>query len=110
MSLPTDSSASAIVSQVQSIASASGLLVQSINLQTQALKPSKLDKDVIALGSVEINLRLIGSYESLKNFLSLIATNVRVMDVADLHSEASNKNNLNALTHNIIINAYYQAE
>ncbi len=110
LSLPGDPSASAIVSQVQAIANESGLLVQAISLQTQALKPSKISKDVKALGLVEVNARLIGPYEGLKRFLGSIATNVRVMDVVDLRTEVSNKNNLNALTHNIIINAYYQAE
>ena len=109
-SLPTSPSASSIVAQVQSIAQVSGLLVQSINLQTQALRPSKISKDVKALGLVEVSLRLIGPYEGLKSFLNGIATNVRVMDVVDARTEVSNKNNPNALTHNIIINAYYQAE
>lgn len=110
LSLPDNSSSAGVVSQIQSIASASGVLVQSINLQAQALKPSKINKDVKALGTVEINLRLIGPYEGLKRFLDGIATNVRVMDVIDSRTEVSNKTNLNALTHNIIINAYYQAE
>ncbi len=110
LSLPPDLRASSIVSQIQAISQVSGVLVQSINLQAQALKPSNLNKDIKALGSVEIHLRLVGPYEGLKNFLNRIATNVRIMDVVDLRTEVSNKSNINALTHNIIINAFYQAE
>ncbi len=112
MTLPKSEEASSITGALQAIALVSGAVLQSLNLQSQALRPSQDEQvnGVKALGVVEINARLIGPYEAIKNFLQGVETNIRLMDVVDFRTEAPSKANLAALSHNVTIRAYYQAE
>lgn len=111
LTLPTEPEAGSIVSQLQSIAGASGIVLQSLSLQAQALRPAPdSKKEANSLGVVEINANLVGPYEGLKNFLQGVETNIRLMNVSNIRAEILNRNTPNNLSYTVIIDAYYQAE
>ncbi len=111
LTLPTEPESGSIVSQLQSIAGASGIVLQSLSLQMQALRAAPdSQQEVKSLGVVEISARLIGPYEGFKNFLRGVETNIRLMDVVDVRAEILNRNAPNNLSYTAVINAYYQAE
>ena len=111
--LPGDESAASLVEQLRAIASASGLIIQSINLQTGgALKPvvPASEKGIRALGTVQASVAMVGSYDAFKTFLGGIESNIRLMDVMEWRAEPVAKGNGNLLTFNVTIDAYYQGE
>ena len=112
MTLPQQENAAAITNQLSGIAAASGLIIQSMSLQQQALRPSDGgDEAAKAVGVSEINLRLLGSYEAFKFLIQAVETNIRLMDVVSVRVESPSRTvSSNNLNFNLVINAYYQSE
>lgn len=112
LTLPQEENAAAITQQLSGIAAASGVIIQSLSLQRQSLRPTRSgdEERVKAVGVSEINLRLAGPYEAIKAFLAAVETNIRLMDVVSVRAEAPSRATPGALNYNIVINAYYQPE
>lgn len=110
--LPRESNSAQIVNQLSALSSASGIGLQQVSMQTQALRPGSSDPNnpVKAVGVVEVNLRLFGPYDAFKRFLQGIETNVRLMDAVNWRAETPERGVQAPMTFNVVINAYYQAE
>lgn len=112
--LPKQENAAAITQQLSGIASVTGVIIQSMSLQPQALRPTRATgggESVKAVGVSEINLRLVGSYESVKTFVQSVETNIRLMDVVSFRAEVPSRATPGTpITYNLVINAYYQPE
>lgn len=101
LALPDQAAAASVLQQINAISRVSGLLPQSITLNELAIKPG-------ALGTVEVNLKLIGSYEGVKNFLRSLETNVRVMDLKKLSIAPAGKPKENLYSYSVVLDTYYQ--
>lgn len=112
LTLPPEENAAGITHQLSGIAAATGVIMQSISLQRQALRPSFVaDEAAKAIGVSEINLRLLGSYQALKAFIQSVETNIRLMDVISVRVESPSRTvSSSNLNFNLVINAYYQAD
>ncbi len=113
LTLPNDESVASLVAQLRAIASASGLVIQSINIQNAgALKPiaPASEKGVRAVGAVQAAVAMVGAYDAFKTFIGGIESNIRLMDVAEWRAEPAAKGNSNILSYTMTINAYYQGE
>lgn len=112
LTLPREENSAAITQQLSGIAGATGVIIQSMSLQSQALRPSGNNgsEAVKAVGISEINLRLLGTYEAVKTFLASAETNIRLMDVVSFRAEVPSRVATGPLNYNIVINAYYQPE
>ena len=104
--LPANESAATLVAQIEAITRGAGLSVQALSTQTGPLRKVGTTSEG-AVGTVELSMRLVGSYESFKTFLDWIETNVRLMDITDWRAEPLAKNNANILVFSVTINAYY---
>ena len=63
LTLPREENSAAITQQLSGIAGATGVIIQSMSLQSQALRPSRANgasEEVKAVGVSEISLRLLG--------------------------------------------------
>jgi Tfp pilus assembly protein PilO len=113
LTLPGDQSVASLIGQLRAIASASGLTIQSINVQTVgALKPvaQSSEKGVRAVGTVQASMAMVGSYEALKTFVGGIESNIRLMDIAEWRAEPVAKGNGSVLSFSMVIHAYFQGE
>lgn len=113
LTLPKEENSAAITQQLSGIAGATGVIMQSMAIQSQALRPSSNSngsENVKAIGVTEINLRLFGSYESIKAFIQSVETNIRLMDVVSFRAEVPSRATPTAMNYNVVINAYYQAD
>lgn len=111
--LPSDESAASLVEQLRSIAFASKLIVQSMNLQTSgALRPvaSPSEKGIRAVGTVQASMVMVGEYDAFKTFARGIASNIRLMDIVEWRAEPMTKGKGDLLSFTASINAYYQGE
>jgi Tfp pilus assembly protein PilO len=90
MAIPVREDLGLLLSQLDILSRSSGLGVQSINFQSLALPRGSRNEGNLGInnlserGTIQISLSLTGSYDSLKSFLKLIETNVRVLDVQTL--------------------------
>jgi Tfp pilus assembly protein PilO len=82
LAMPLGPDTTDILNQWQAIAQASGVALQSLNVQPiGASGPAATSTLVKKVASVAISFSAIGSYTSLKQFLQSIETNVRVTNV-----------------------------
>jgi Tfp pilus assembly protein PilO len=112
LTLPREENSAAITQQLSGIAGATGIIIQSMSLQSQALLPSANgDSEAVkAVGTSEINLRLLGTYEAVKTFIASVETNIRLMDVVSFRAEVPSRASAGPLNYNLVINTYYQPE
>lgn len=107
--LPPKENVSDIMNQLQAIASANGVSVQSVGLEYLPIKQAKKNTDVVkGLGSLRLTMKIFGSYEAFKNFIGSLETNVRVMDVNTLKVEHAGRPDQNLFTYNLTVDTYYQ--
>ncbi len=87
LAMPTGEDLAGALAQIYGLAQNSGVAVQTVGisaptLQSQAASSTNL---VQPLGTMTFQISATGSYESLQNFLSGLATNVRIFDVKGLN-------------------------
>ncbi len=106
--LPTEERVPEAVYQLQGIAAARQIEIQSLSLQylpIQAVQPGSLTKP---LGTLSVTIRLSGTYPNFKLFLGDLETNIRLMDVSSIKIEGGNIPGATKLTYTVVVNAYYQ--
>ncbi len=80
LALPQEENVTGILNQIQSIANLSNAKLTSFSAKPFAFEATK-QALVRRLGSLEIAVSVEGSYESLKQFLKSLETNVRISNV-----------------------------
>lgn len=108
LSLPASENLSSVFAQLYYLARLSNAGIEVFGVQPLAIKPVKEKSLIKGLGTLRINLRLVGSYESLKAFLRGVETNLRVMDLNSLKVEAMVAAAPGLFVSNVVINTYYQ--
>lgn len=106
LALPPEEEMTGIVHQLNGMAKASGVLIESLDLQVLPVRSKSQQAVIEPIGTVQATLVLRGTYESVKAFLDSVETNMRVMDVDSLRVEGGTLGNV--LTYNVVIKSYYQ--
>lgn len=106
LALPTQEDIPSIVNQINGIAKATGVIIDSIDLKLLPINVSSKDDAFKPVGTVRITIDLEGAYESIKLYLDSIETNVRIMDVQMFEVEGDTESEV--LKYTIEIDAYYQ--
>lgn len=104
-----DAKAAILLEQIRGLAKLNGLALQNISMSERTIKSSPLGIPLAGgIGVVSMNFAASGNYSALKNFLSALETNVRIMDVSSLGLEPVG--NLDLLNINFAVDVYYQAK
>jgi len=117
LSIPRDPEIQNLLAQVDNITTQSGLTLDNINFETAATvvpsaKQAKQSTSIVQnYHTMTLTLGLSGNYESLKTWLNVIETNIRLMNVvkisfAGLSAEASK--NIGIFNFKVALNVYYQ--
>jgi len=106
LALPTEGEVPSVINQIQGAANVSGVTIDSLDINLPAIRPSSGEDFVRPLGEVEITFTLTGDYQSIKNYLNAIETNVRIMDLKNLGLQGGTESN--TLSYNVVVSAYYQ--
>jgi Tfp pilus assembly protein PilO len=116
--LPPENDQAQVVHQIQSLAGANRLGVQSVSVSQPAAKPlartsgsaatqeSSLVKPV---GVISAQIRVTGSYANFKAFLASIETNIRVTDISSLVISPVGLPNQDFYNFDLILSTYYQS-
>lgn len=109
LSLPSEQEVSSLFNQLQTIAAANGLEVQVFNVQVLPLKSSPDNSLVRPRGTVRVSLRMTGAYESFKNVVAGLETNIRMMDIVSIKIEPVSRGS-NTLAYTVVADTYYQGK
>ncbi len=104
--LPLEQNVSVGVNQINGLARFNNLTVELLSARQLAIKPSAQSDLVRGFGVLRYNFRLSGTYDNFKKFLQAMETNINLMDVVDLKTEATSKG---SLSYTMEVNTYYQA-
>ena len=109
LSLPQDQSLASAIYQFSSLALTSGLTVESINISELPFTPPSGEENALlkGTGTINLNIKATGSYESLKNFLDKLETNIRIFDLDSLKIDQIGEKSSDAFNFNIGVNTYY---
>jgi len=90
--LPLESSADAMFSYAQKIASEKGLIITKADLsEGSATTASVPDEQGVAIQKLGISITLVGKYSSFKDFVSSVYRNSRLIEIASLSFEHEEK-------------------
>ncbi|MDD5430634.1 MAG: hypothetical protein PHP03_00155 [Candidatus Pacebacteria bacterium] len=103
LALPLKESSEDIVDQMQAIAQASGVSISSLSLNYMPVTPGTSLGIIKGYGTLKVLAKISGSYDSFKNFLKSLETNIRVMDVSSLKVSSTG-----SLVYDLTVNTYYQ--
>ena len=106
--LPINEDIPSVLNQFQGIARLSRISLRSLSFQYLPL-PQTEDLLVRPIGVIRVNVSLTGDYSGLKSFVSLLETNIRIMDLTSLRVDGGAGANPNNLIHNLIVDVYYQS-
>lgn len=117
LALPEGEAVSSLMAQINAISQASGLTVQSVGVSYLPMKPSAVKLSLArGVGSLKLDLKLLGSYASLKNFLQSLETNIRIMDLKSLKIDPvqsgtqSKATTQDLFTYTMSVETYYQTK
>jgi len=106
--LPTNPMVPQAVAQLNGLASASLMSINSININELAVVSQKSTL-LKGAGIIDLNLAISSnSYESIKSFLQNVESNIRIFDVKRIN--VSKRDNTNSFVVNLDVYGYYQAQ
>ncbi|HPH52423.1 MAG TPA: type 4a pilus biogenesis protein PilO [Candidatus Portnoybacteria bacterium] len=103
--LPDNQDEPNLIIQLEAIAHGSGIILNNIAI-TEGVKEEGKMSDY---GIMNIGLKLNGNYESFKGFLSIVESNLRLIDINSIDFDARAKEEIDAnFDFNVILKTYYQ--
>lgn len=109
LTLPNREEYPNLINQLSGLARISGLALQSVTLATLPYQKSgtSVADSAPVVNIIQATLSLSGSYQSFKNLLQSIETNIRLMDAVSfsLNPGTGGDN----YSYNLVVNAYYQS-
>lgn len=109
LALPNGEAVSSLMLQLNALSQLNGVGMQSVGISYLPIKPS-LTKLSFAtgLGTLQIDLRLSGSYGAFKQFLQALEKNIRIMNVKSFGIQSAGKPEQDIFIFNLVVDAYYQ--
>lgn len=105
--MPIGTATSSLVNDIQGLAQSNSLALTGINFQYLPIRPS-VQTVVRGVGTIRMGVTMTGTYVNLKNFISQLETNSRILDVSSLRADGGAVSNRDVLTYNLVVDAYYQ--
>lgn len=108
-SLPDQELIASLVSQINAISQSSGMLIGSLGISYLPVRPPAVQLSFArGIGTLRLELSSVGSYSSLKRFLQLLETNIRVMDVNALAIDVAASPTQDVYNYSVTVDTYYQ--
>ena len=108
LALPLNAEVAQVLFQVTKLASLNDLTLQLVDVKELAITPSKSSL-INPIGTVMFDLKMSGTYESLKNYLANLESNLRIMGINGLRIEKI-PNVSTIFNYSVEVYAYYQAK
>ena len=109
LAMPSNQDIAGALAQVYGISQNNGVAIQSINIAPPSIQANSSQGSIIKpIGTYQIQINGVASYENLKNFISGIETNVRVFDIKNLALQPAPGNSRDLFSFNLTIATYFQ--
>lgn len=111
LSLPARENLPQALGQIQGIAAANNLTLQSLGVELLPFRvppTGAIGGLAKGIGTLRVNFRLLGTHESFRAFLTTIETNVRVFDLFRVDITHGGQPNQNLYIYNLAVDTYYQ--
>ncbi|MDO8574630.1 MAG: type 4a pilus biogenesis protein PilO [bacterium] len=102
---------SAAIAQISGLASQSSITLVSVTVGKSGAAPKTVSGPtslIRPLNVIGFSIKLIGSYEKLKDFLSKLESNVRIFEVNSIGIQPLGESNQNIYSFDIQVETYYQ--
>jgi len=116
LALPIKSDPATILATLDAMAKKNGLTIGTLTFKE--IEPSSQEKTATSTlnlppHTLQVTFDLLGSYESFKNFIKDLESEIRLMDISDLKFQpvavaTKTKSPINYFQFNLTINTYYQ--
>jgi len=106
LALPAEEEVPGVINQLQGIAKLSGVVIESLDIELLPIRPVVEGELIEPVGKLRITIGLLGNYEGIKSYLSLVETNIRVIDVSSIRVDGGTESSV--LKYNIVVDTYYQ--
>jgi len=109
--LPPQELVASLMSQINAISRSSGVTMRAIGISYLPVRPSTVRLSFArGVGTLRLELASVGNYSSLKRFLQLLETNIRVMDVNALSIDLAASSNQDIYNYSVTVDTYYQSQ
>ncbi|MBU4348401.1 type 4a pilus biogenesis protein PilO [Patescibacteria group bacterium] len=109
LALPDQEEVADVVYQIQRISSLNNIVIESINLNKLSIQQSVSKNPLIKrYGTLEVSLKLSGTYASFKELLRFLENNIRIMDVKNIRVYQINDLEKNIFNYELVVDTYYQ--
>lgn len=117
--IPAKEDDAAAAHELTALAVSSGLGIQSVNALTSSVETVKTSQTTAnsqnkfvlrPLGVSSFQLKLVGNYASLRNFLDNVETNIRIMDIKSITVEELGKPNQDQYLFTVTVATYFQTQ
>jgi Tfp pilus assembly protein PilO len=105
-SLPTEEDVPGIVNQLQGLANLSGVVIDSLSLQFLSIRAQDNTATIEPVGTLRATVGIKGDYNSIKEYISLLETNIRIIDLNSMQISGGTEGNV--LSYEIVVDTYYQ--
>jgi Tfp pilus assembly protein PilO len=103
--LPAGSAITELLIDVDELADSAGVHVQSISFQESIAPAEDLSSDMRAL---QLSLAVVGQYDDFRSFLSLLESNLRLIDVVTISLNGGENSGSDGMSFSLELQAYYQ--
>jgi Tfp pilus assembly protein PilO len=109
MALPPEDDQAEAIHQIQVLAAANQLGLQSVSVNRPGAKPLNQRSLVKPVGVIGLQIRVAGSYANLKSFLQGLETNIRITDIQALVISPVGNADQDFYTFDLALAVYYQS-
>lgn len=110
LSYPLDEGLASVFNQLRTLAQVNGLGIEIFNVKPLALRELVAAPLIRNSGTLQVSMRVTGSYPAFKRFVQGVETNIRAMDVQSFSVERSLAPNIDFFVYNLTVNSYYQGD
>jgi len=94
-----------MIIQLEALANASGVILQDVTF----IKEEKTEGSSSDYGVIKIDMKIDGSYEAFKNFLTAVENNMRLSDVDSISFQTTtDSKGTSIFNFNVVLKTYYQ--
>jgi len=94
--------------QVQALAGVNGVAINSMSVEVSMPEEKRASVSLIkGVGKIEVDMRGTSSYQSFRNFIASLESNIKLMNVKEMNIESATDGSGN-LNYSLIIETYYQ--
>src|SRR3989344_4908731 len=114
--LPSSPDLAGAFAQISGLIQSNGLLMQATIVSVPIVQGASGESGASAsrkslvnpFGSVDFQVRMVGSYENFKSFLGNLETNIRIFDVKRINFQQAGKPNQDTYIYDLTATTYYQ--